>query len=95
MSYLNWKAGDRIVCIKRGGWRQTYGETYSGVHPKYGEICTISRIVLREEVPFVFLEEYHPFNTYKAENFRPVQPRQSDISIFTAMLNPKKQVVDA
>jgi hypothetical protein len=32
---------------------------------------------------------------YQAKRFRPVVERTTDISIFTAMLNPSKQTVDA
>lgn len=38
---------------------------------------------------------WHPTKGYRSSRFRPVVERKTDISVFTAMLNPSQVTVDA
>lgn len=43
-----------------------------------------------------YLQVARPYEgAFLASRFRPVQERKTDISVFTAMLNPQSEVVDA
>ncbi len=90
MSYLDWKVGDRVVCIKEDGWQIMSGLPIPVVHPQYGEICTIARLDMDGEMLFIAVQGRPIHSLYYAGHFRPVQPRAADISIFTAMLDPTK-----
>lgn len=54
---------------------------------KKGEIYTVA--LLEEEYGYVFItvRELHPRVTGEASGFRPVVERETDISVFKAMLN--------
>lgn len=103
MSYLDWKVGDKVVCIKTGVWSNSMvGEK----HPQYGETYTIRDIAPGPDTgrPCIRLVEIvNPRRrhggtietTYWAERFRPVQTRKTDIAIFTAMLDSTKSKVSA
>jgi hypothetical protein len=80
----------KVVCVKRGGWTLTSGRGRPVTHPKYGEICTISRLNMDSDQLHIALFEYHPKSLYDAAKFKPVQSRATDISIFTQLLNPSK-----
>jgi hypothetical protein len=101
MSYLDWKVGDKVVCVDNSRPPNYHGVLT--VLPEIGVVYTIRRIA-----PFtwstgtsgvgVWLEEItrstkNPRGSeqpWGASRFRPVQTRKTDISIFTAMLKPSK-----
>ena len=101
MSYLDWKVGDKVVCVDAqnipfpaGSKNLVEGDVYviRSIH-----ICPLTEDVgLRLESirncinPFTG-NEY----AYRISRFRPLQTRKTDISCFTAMLTPKKQRVRA
>lgn len=74
--------------------------------PPFNRVITVSQIHSRKmghngyrttlefvEYPGPETEIYYP--GWNAEYFRPAVERKTDISIFTAMLTPKRQSVDA
>lgn len=84
----------KVVCIT-----DEWGPAYSGTPlPKKGSIYTVAAIRVLFGKEFIMLDEFREFETsfgyakpwYLAMNFRPVQERTTDISIFKAMLNPAK-----
>jgi hypothetical protein len=93
MSYRDWHVGMKVVCIACSAvW----------VRPLVvGKIYTLRAIIKHPETDEigVYLEEVrndiHPRygmeRGYFAAAFRPIQPRETDISIFTAMLTGSKQ----
>jgi hypothetical protein len=93
MSHIGWHSGMNLVCVKRGGWAWQFGPYIPGTHPEYGEIVTVAHFDRLGDDVFISLAEYNPSAFYFVGNFRRVQRRATDISIFTQMLNPSK--VDA
>ena len=85
------KAGDRIVCIDR--IEAINGESV----PSIGSVYTIREILCEIEWIFFRLVEIEnkplPYRdgtcecAFNAVTFRPVQPRATDISVFTRLLN--------
>lgn len=90
MSYRDWKVGDKVVCIKRGKWAAD-GPQLAIRDPEYNEICEIAGFYLCEDGVYLRLVSYPEWSVYAAARFRPVQPRKTDISVFTALLNTNKQ----
>lgn len=98
---MSFYVGQRVVCI-RDGWSGFFGEIF----PVCGCIYTIrdiepgvldpSHLFLRfEEIvnePAHYASGFVEAN-FDAEEFRPV--RDTDISIFTALLTPQPQNVEA
>jgi hypothetical protein len=95
MSYLNWKVGDKVVCLKNGKWS---GLQPDESFPVYGGIYTIRNIEPHKDEVYIRLEEVVNPGDYEdceecqfwAKHFRPVQTRKTDISIFTALLTPSE-----
>lgn len=85
MSYLDWKVGDKIVCVDNS--------TMEGLLA-LGEIYTIKFMTPE----FVHLAEKSAYGTggnsgYYYRRFRPVQTRKTDIAIFQRLLtNPKVKI---
>lgn len=86
------KVGDKVVCVEVG-WSDAVDE----IVPEFGRVYTIRDIEVDWDGVFFKLSEIKNEPTwysdgffecvFEAENFRPVQPRQTDISIFTRLLN--------
>lgn len=53
------------------------------------------RLVEIVAAPFDFIDRGWLEPSWRASRFRPIVERKTDISIFTSMLNPSKQGVDA
>lgn len=99
-SYTSWHVGMKVVCIDNGRAGEPGIWLSEAERPQIGEVYTVSRVFidLLDKV-CVDLEEicrdpqasafYGTHVGYGAFRFRPVQTRQTDISIFTAMLSPK------
>lgn len=91
MSYLDWKVGDRVVCVDAEGVHMV------GQPLKHGKVYVIRAVYLSYESqqPSVRLEGViNPIHLasgnevgYYARRFRKVQTRKTDISCFTAILN--------
>jgi hypothetical protein len=104
MSYRDWHVGMKVVCIDpTWGASGPLQAEYCPNLPVKGQVYTIRtlecRVVVKREgfAVLIRLEEIHNPINYQGEpvffgkKFRPVQPRKTDISIFTAMLTGSKQ----
>lgn len=72
---MNWKIGQKVVCVKRGLWLRTVVNIgYDDFGPKYGEICEIVGIAS----PCLYIKGYPicPVTGMKArfheKQFRPL-----------------------
>lgn len=95
MSYRDWHVGMKVVCIDDAG--------VPGARLYRGSVYTIKSIRMSDRdsyfkgVPGPWLvvelvEIINPTGTgFNVRRFRPVQPRKTDISLFTAMLNGQRQ----
>ena len=91
-AFLDWKVGDKVVCTKRGGWWLVSGTGGPTVNPQYGEICTISSLVLKD-VLCITVDGYHARSLYEARRFRPIQISKTSIEVFNRiLLNPHIKV---
>jgi len=98
MAYHDWHVGMKVVCIEPDKFgRLTEGRVYTLTSIRAGDFTdAITRAPASNEIGVVVAEaEPHCGGYFRARKFRPAQQRKTDISIFTAMLNPQKQVVDA
>lgn len=98
---MTFRVGQKVVCIRKDAWEGGYQDE---TDPIYGHVYTIREIVdyphgpvglLLVEIvnpPRHYAEGFHECD-FQSPNFRPVVERNTDISIFTAMLKPSK--VDA
>jgi hypothetical protein len=110
MSYLNWHVGMKVECLDALAFDIRYhgpdeqlpviGCIYTireigRHHPKHPECVTI-RLVECVNRPWPRNECAFPIELFfYAQDYRPVQKRATDISIFTAMLTTTKKGVDA
>lgn len=107
MSYHDWYVGMRIVCISQPvdkGWGhempvvgrvytiRTIGESLGGdIVVRLVEVVNRERSYPSKKHRRILSGEI----CFAASNFRPIQTRKTDISIFTAMLTGDKWKVDA
>lgn len=100
---MTFHVGQKVVCVDAGGLDRLYVLGVDGriVHEPYcslrlGEIYTISAIFphhLRGHSVATLLEtERPPGLGYRLARFRPVVERKTDISIFTEMLGPQREL---
>jgi hypothetical protein len=88
---MNFRVGQKVVCI------YAHAEDAMDFGISVGEVYTISgygrfgRLFLYD-LAEIKTSEAH---AWKGEHFRPVAERKTDISVFTAMLNPEKQEIEA
>ena len=110
MSYLDWKVGDKVVCVKR---INPAVRIPNAVYPHYQGVYTIREIrddnrkdgaltVLLSEIDnahFIGVRLKGAFGYrepgFPHTGFRPVQTRKTSIAIFTAMLDSAKRSVRA
>lgn len=106
-AHRDWKVGDKVVCVKHPNiWQRKarffgmFNRMVAAPCLTIGEVYTLSeigvgtdRVTRIEKVGVQLVEDQSDLgNTYhSADNFRPVQKRTTDISIFTALLNPTPQ----
>lgn len=105
--YTHWHAGMKVVCIRENSCKDWGGYYAKCRYPIVGEVYTLRWIKAYEtgEVGVLLMEIVNPVGDFKvglagetlfrAEQFRPVQERKSDISIFTAMLHDQRSKVPA
>lgn len=108
MSYLDWKVGDKVVCINDQpgfGPPSPWRVIRSGLHGlQKNKVYTIRRFGEFMGEVQIYLEEIvrpragwmpdgslPPELGYKIIRFRKVQPRTTDICVFTAMLTGAKE----
>jgi hypothetical protein len=103
MSYHDWHVGMKVVCIDpTWGTTGRIQQHCCPILPEKGGVYTIRTIELRVVVighpPQILIRLAEILNpvirgseaVFFASKFRPVQPRATDISIFTAMLSKTK-----
>jgi hypothetical protein len=82
--------GQKVVCVDASEWESMRTIKHNGIY-------TIASVTRHHNMDAVHLAEVpsvlgFPYYAYR---FRPVVERKTDISIFTAMLNPSKRRVSA
>ncbi len=109
MSYRDWHVGMKVVCIAPIQNRTAYGDELIPAVGHVYTIRLMGVCGWSGTVTIYLSELVNPEREYDlpngsqiqgepgfaAKHFRPVQPRKTDISIFTAMLTGKKQKVPA
>jgi len=110
MNYRDWHVGMRVVCIKRVNPRTRISGArypdYRGIYTireirddkrKDGLLTILLREIDNSDFIGVLLPNGYGYLEpgFPANAFRPVQPRKTDISIFTAMLHDRHQKVSA
>lgn len=103
---MTFHVGQKVVCVD--GSEHSSCECSGAVMPVAGKIYTIREIRInpRSGIANFHLHEIHndlvlsevdglgePY--FSSTRFRPIIERKTDISIFTAMLNPSQVAVDA
>jgi hypothetical protein len=104
---MTFRVGQKVVCVTAHDAFQDWPdyETLSRP-PDLGDIATVTNVFMAVcgKLAIELLEYPAPGGTHNgwmfepgwlAEDFRPLVERKTDISIFTQMLNPSKQGVDA
>ena len=92
---MTFRVGQKVACVRDG--RSLFTGAPSGLVA--GRVYTVTK-AWRDDAfrhPVCLIAEVAPAGGYAfdALRFRPVQERKTDISIFTAMLNPSQVTVDA
>lgn len=102
MSYADWHAGMKVVCIAPAEEIAARLGEYAGARfPHHGGVYTIRDMYISNcgNVSLHLLEidnshligsEFANEPGFRASRFRPLETRQTDISCFTQMLNPSK-----
>lgn len=105
---MAFRVGQKVVCVDAGGdldgrspgiWAKgeeiVDGQIYTihsmFPHPADGVLCLRLHEVKRDPAALIMWGH----DGYAASRFRPVVERKTDISIFTAMLNPSHNRVEA
>ena len=86
-SYTSWHVGMKVVCVDAS--RDYLGQE---TPLEVGRVYRVDKILRHMDVVGVVVggcPSWHETNAWSARRFRPVQTRQTDISVFTAMLHPK------
>lgn len=84
--------GQKVVCIDASG---EPGKTWLADIPEEGQVYTVFMVFISQGELQLVLDEIKNDavfdHGYRAKRFRPVVERKTDISVFTAMLNPSKK----
>lgn len=83
---MAFRVGMKVVCVS-DGWSLVAGPE-AATEVSKGDVLTVRGILDRGDK--CFLHFYEVIHGYSAECFRPIVEPKTDISIFTAMLTPKK-----
>ena len=88
--------GQKVVCV-RDDWKNAFLEVPTG---EAGERCPVKDSVytvighewlLLADLPGIVIAEVNNDCIWAEHNFRPIEPRQTDIAVFKKLLvNPKK-----
>lgn len=102
--YVNWHVGMKVVCVDASA-RGKVGVWWPGEELAEGETYCIAKIFVDYEGTLVVAldgldrseaSQYYGSEVgYSVTRFRPVQTRNTDISIFTAMLQGTNSKVSA
>lgn len=97
MTYRDWHVGMKVVALRNGCWSWPKAIRDFIVAGEVYTIAAMDPAPEGDDVPFYIVPEGSPIDedgdvaTYACYGFRPVQPRATDISIFTSMLTGVKE----
>ena len=90
--------GQKVVCV-RDDWKNAFLEVPTG---EAGERCPVKDSVytvighewlLLADLPGIVIAEVNNDCIWAEQNFRPIEPRKTDIAVFKRLLvNPKKKI---
>lgn len=86
------KVGDKVVCANHD-LAPGMLSAREATDPQIGEVVTIEDIYEADGHIWLGFEGFNDFD-YWAMNYRPVDPRKTDISIFTDMLKKADKPVE-
>lgn len=66
---MNWKIGQKVVCIEGGTWGNRHTLEPNGIGPEKNEIVTVSAF---DKDGFLHLDEYPPIYAFDPSYFRPL-----------------------
>lgn len=91
---MTFHVGQKVVCID-DDWCVVVGNpaNNAGPHPVNGEVHVVSAIALVDDVEYLYLSGFPAHVSYDAMAFRPIVEKKTDISVFTALLNPSPSKV--
>jgi hypothetical protein len=99
---MTFHVGQKVVLV---GWVETPVSEWKAIgafYPNVGDVYTVRAINPWKECAVLLLNEidnshlgYKLEPGFRQEFFRPIVERKTSIEIFTSMLNPSKQGVDA
>lgn len=81
--------GQRVTMKEDGDWYSSITGQDKPTAPRYGEVYEIAKVVDSRGLTYLEFSQW-PTQGWLADEFRPVVEPKTDISIFTAMLTPKK-----
>ena len=88
--------GQRVVCVEEADTPNSIAVRILALfrrsrHPRAGSIYAIEHIVARAGVVWLCLRDV-PHWMYPHDAFRPLDERDTDISVFTSLLDPLNQL---
>ncbi|MFP5078277.1 hypothetical protein ACLE20_13295 [Rhizobium sp. YIM 134829] len=86
----NFQVGQKVVCIS-ADWFGLDDAPYSGPDPVEGRIYVVSHIQVDDAGCWLQLEGFPQNAGWEHDAFRPLVTRETDISVFTKLLQPSKQ----
>jgi hypothetical protein len=91
---MAFRVGQKVVCVNTGPMRSDRGNLLQTRRLVEGGVYTITAVMEAGGIFGVQVLEAEPDGAtnwgFIARRFRPVVERKTDISIFTAMLNPEQ-----
>jgi hypothetical protein len=87
---MHFNVGQKVACVKEGVWCWNDRPVIDSSLPKYGEVHTVIGIGAAGDREYIFLKGYGSNVAFWASNFRPIQEKKTDISVFEALLNTTK-----
>jgi hypothetical protein len=90
---MNWKIGQKLVCIHGSNWEYRDGNLSDRLAPKKGEIVTFDGVDESDRL-FILLKEYP--ESYSYPSFRPVESHSAHISeaVRSSLPRPVEEVSD-
>lgn len=104
--YTSWFVGMKVVFIMQGERHEYHGGYGNETDPVFGKVYTIRELGFEAgHAALRLVEIVNPIQDYSdatgktvreevwflCHNFRPVEERKTDISIFTRLLKPQKE----
>lgn len=87
---MTFRVGQKVVCVND---KPMFGWLWTNDKPEIGTVYTVARVIAGRYGSYqslLLVEICNDDLGYRAERFRPVVERKTDISIFTKMLTGTK-----